>query len=177
MKEQDIIMQLANYGDHIRRYELMLPNVFTQHDNEADLFCVRKSGLCDEFEVKTSRSDFLADKNKFVMWRKVESGEYGRWSWDDRANHPAYKPKHQALIDGDMSTNYFWFAVAEGVATAEDVPEFAGLIILSEGRLPRIVKAPRKLHKAKMSVEDRYKIARKSTYRFWKLKNEAVNAA
>jgi hypothetical protein len=175
MTESDIIMALANYGDHIRRYELMLPNVFIQHDSEADLFCIRKSGLCDEFEVKTSRSDFLADKKKFIHYRgpsKEEQINYMQTRWEDRAQQPWYKPKHQALIDGNMCVNYFWYAVAEGVASVDDIPEFAGLITLAEGKRLRIIKSPSRLHRYKMSIEDRYKIARKSTYRFWKLKNQ-----
>lgn len=173
--EHSIIMQLANYGDHIRRYELMLPNVYTQHDNEADLFCVRKSGLADEFEVKVSRSDFLADKKKFICTRELTPAErplYQPTLWEKRFEQPNYKPKYQALIDGDLATNYFWYAVDEGVAQVEDMPEFAGLIIAKhDGRL-RIAKAPSLLHKSKLSIEDRYKLARKSAYRFWKLKNE-----
>lgn len=176
MNEEDVIMQLANYGDHIRRYEIMLPNVFIQHDNEADLFCIRKSGLCDEFEIKTSRSDFLADKKKFINWRKLEPKEYGTFKWKNRFDHPSYKTKHQALLDGNLCTNYFWYAVAEGVATIDDIPEFAGLIIITDDNRLRIVKTPKKLHKAKIAIEDRYKIARKSTYRFWKLKNAAYTA-
>jgi len=177
MNEQDVIMALANYGDHVRRYEIILPNVFIRHDSEADLFCIRKSGLCDEFEIKTSRSDFKADKKKFVQFRPLEPEEYKDFKWDDRKNAPNYKQKHQALIDGDLPVNYFWYAVVEGVADIDDVPEFAGLIVvLSDGRV-KIKKHPRKLHRVKMTIEDRYKIARKSTYRFWKLKNEMVGVA
>ena len=177
MTEQDVIMALANHGDHIRRYELMLPNVFIQHDSEADLFCVRKSGLCDEFEVKTSRSDFLADKKKFINYRQPTREEvlsHQHIGWEDRSQQPWYKLKYQALTDGDMCVNYFWYAVAEGVATADDVPVWAGLIVVgADGRI-RIKKSPDRLHKNKMSVDDRYKIARKSTYRFWKLQNQAL---
>lgn len=173
MKEQDIIMKLANHRDHIRRYEIMLPNVFIQFDSEADLFCVRKSGLCDEFEVKTSRADFLADKKKFVSWRKLEPEEYGTYKWEDRRNHPSYKLKEHALIDGDMCVNYFWYAVLAGVAGIEDIPDFAGLIIITDKGDLRIKKAAKKLHKRKTSIEDRYKLARKLTYRFWEL-NKAI---
>ncbi len=177
MNEKDLILALANYGDHIRRYEIILPNVYIQHDSEADLFCVRKSGLCDEFEIKISRSDFKADKKKFIQFRPLELNEYKNFKWDDRKNAPNYKPKLQALIDGDLPVNYFWYAVAEGVADISDVPEFAGLIVvLNDGRV-RIKKHPNKLHTKKMSIEDRYKIARKSTYRFWKLKNEMAAVA
>lgn len=175
MNERDVIMALANNGDHIRRYELMLPNVFIQHDSEADLFCVRKSGLCDEFEVKISRSDFLADKKKFVNYREPtyqEIGDYRHIKWADRKQQPWYKSKHDALVDGDMCVNYFWYAVPDGLITADEIPDFAGLITIREDGRLRVKKSPKKLHINKMSVDDRYKIARKSTYRYWKLMNE-----
>lgn len=172
MKEQDLIMALANHGDHLRRYELMMPNVFIQHDSEADLFCIRKSGLCDEFEIKVTRSDFLADKRKFVQYREPGPGEWKGFKWENRQNAPYYKSKYQALVDGDMCINYFWYAVAEGVADIDDMPPSVGLIIINKkGRL-QIKRSPKKLHKNKMSIEDRYKIAKKSTSRFWKLKNQ-----
>jgi len=178
MKEQDIILGLANHHDHMTRYELMLPNVFIQHDSEADLFCIRKSGLCDEFEVKTSRSDFLADKKKFIQfremtneeWLEIHKGKGGIWS--ERVNWPNYKSKQQALADGNMCINYFWYAIVEGIAALYEIPEFAGVITFSEDGRLNIRRSPKKLHGNKMPIEDRYKIARKSTYRFWKLKNQ-----
>ena len=58
MTEQDVILWLVESNDHQRRYELMVPNVFILPDSEADLFAIRRSGFCDEFEVKISRPDF-----------------------------------------------------------------------------------------------------------------------
>lgn len=171
MSESDIITLLANYGDHQRRYELMLPNVFIQHDSEADFFAVRKSGLCDEFEIKVSRSDFLADKKKFVRYRDLELHEYEGYSWKDRGNHPSTKLKHQALIDGDLCINYFWYVVPEGIATVEEIPVFAGLMIINANGQLRVKKRPVKLHREKLSIEERYRVARKSTHRYWKLRN------
>ena len=133
MNEKEVIMALANNGDHIRRYELMLPNVFIQHDSEADLFCVRKSGLCDEFEVKTSRSDFLADKKKFVNYREAthqECIDHQHIKWADRNQQPWYKLKYDALASGDMCVNYFWYAVPDGLVSVDEIPDFAGLIYI-----------------------------------------------
>lgn len=175
MIELEVVLLLGNYGDHIRRYEIMLPNVYIQHDSEADLFCIRKSGLCDEFEIKTSRSDFLADKKKFVQYRRAEAHEWSLFSWDERDKAPNVKTKYQALVDGDLPVNYFWYVLVEGIATIEEIPEFAGLIVVKNGCWLNIVRQPTKLHKEKMPIEERYKIARKSTYRFWKLKNEQAN--
>lgn len=175
MTEADIILRLANYGDHVRRYELMLPNVYTSFDNEADLFCVRKSGLCDEFEIKVSRADFLNDSKKFIRYRDPDAHERRQaWDtpWKERFKLPNYKQKHQALQDGDMPINYFWFATPEGLVQAEEVPAFAGFIEVLESGL-RVKRDPIRLHRNKMPMEERYKIARKTTYRYWKLRNQA----
>lgn len=176
MKEIDVVMALANHGDHIRRYELMLPNVYVQHDSEADLFAIRRSGLCDEFEVKVNRADFLKDKKKMVCYRELlyEEWKDKNWSWKDRYKQPNYKPKYEALVDGDMCVNYFWYVVIEGIASEDEIPDWAGFITIGERGL-KIVKSPKHLHGGKMSFEDRYKVARKSTYRFWDLKNKTYS--
>jgi len=58
---QNILGQL---DDHIKRYDVMVPRCMTQTDSEADLLGIRKSGFCDEFEIKLSRDDFLKDRKK-----------------------------------------------------------------------------------------------------------------
>ena len=65
MTESDVIDLLSRHRDN-NWYDLMIPNCYTAHDNEADFFAVRKSGFCDEFEIKVSRSDLLNDKKKIV---------------------------------------------------------------------------------------------------------------
>ncbi len=168
MTEQDVILRLVESNDHQRRYELMVPNVFILPDSEADLFAIRRSGFCDEFEVKISRPDFLNDRKKRV---RIESE--GRVS---EGGYPAYENvfKHQALLEGNLPVNYFWYAVREGVAEFDEVPEFAGLIIVGNDRQLYVVQYPRRLHHRKMSIEARYKVARKSAYKFWKLKSDIM---
>lgn len=169
MDANQIIDSLARDGFLSQRYELMIPNVFIQPDSEADMFCVRKSGLCDEIEVKISRSDFLADAKKVVRYRDREPAEQGLFSWDDK-EAPWCKPKHQALADGDMCVNYFYFAVPQGLVEPDELPEFAGLLEIREGRNIRFAKEAERLHRNKMPFEDRYQIARKSNYRYWDMR-------
>ncbi len=53
--EKDIIRAVVNSKNTLSTtYEVAIPNCYTQHDNEADLFFIRKSGFCDEVEIKTS---------------------------------------------------------------------------------------------------------------------------
>lgn len=172
MKESDAILQLAFFSNHTSRYEIMLPNVYTQHDNEVDLFCIRKSGYCDEFEVKLSRSDFLADKNKFVQAEEPTRSEEITFGWHNRHLGPSYKKKHEALSLGMMDVNYFWYAIKEGIAEVSDLPDFSGLIVISNDKGPEVIRRPKLLHRKKLSADKKYKIARKLSYRFWDLKNK-----
>lgn len=177
MKESDVIDLIATYPMHTQRYELIIPNCFIQADSEADVFCIRKSGLCDEFEVKTSRSDFLADKKKFIRFREMTREEYREFTWDTRFKSPNYKPKSEALIDGDLCINYFWYVVLEGVATIDDMPDYAGLIIICKDRCwPKVVKEPKKLHSKKLSDDQKYQFARKSNYRYWAIRLTSTSA-
>ncbi len=174
MKESDIINKLATYPYRIQRYELMIPNVYIANDSEADFFAIRKSGLSDEFEIKVSRSDFLADKKKMVRFRDLRVDEYRGLNFRDQTTHPNKKPKYQALIDGDLPVNYFWYVVTEGVADVSEIPDFAGLIVVPDNGRMVIKRRAVKLRKDKMSYEDRYKIARKSNYRYWRLRDGCV---
>ncbi len=143
-------------------YEVAIPNCFTQHDNEADLFFIRKSGFCDEVEIKVSRSDLLQDKKKIVQFRAFNYHE------DCVEEAPHRKPKHDALISGEMDCNYFWYAIKEGIGGIRDIPKFSGLIVVSNDGSVRVERMPARLHKDKMSFENKYKIARKASYRYWK---------
>jgi hypothetical protein len=165
-------------------YDVGVPNCFTQHDNEADLFLIRKSGLCDEVEIKVSRSDLLQDKKKIVKYRECEylsnsenSDVDGKWLHDHQhLSHDQKKKivapwqmlKPEALGLGRMDCNYFWYAIKDGIGGIEDIPDFAGLIIVKDDGELYFAKRPDRLHANKMSFEDRYKIARKTSYRFWK---------
>lgn len=168
MNEKEVIQRLARDRDHIQRYEVMVPNCYTTHDNEADFFGIRKSGFCDEFEVKVTRSDFRADAKKRVWYRESTPDDWG-WKQKGMEFAPYTKPKHEALACGETSINYFWYAVIEGVCEVEEVPEFAGLILIREKGPFRVLKSPVRLHSRKLSMEERYQYARKNGYRFWKL--------
>lgn len=170
MTEQDIILKLANYPPHLQRYELMIPNVYVTDDNESDFFAIRKSGLCDEFEIKVSRSDFLVDKKKTIRHRSMTLEESRLFRWNDPKS-PNRKPKYQALCDGDLPANYFWYVLTEGIVESKDIPPFAGVIMVEPSGRLRVDRNPKKLHKEKPSYEQRYKIARKTNYRYWDLKN------
>ena len=154
-------------------YEVAIPNCFTQHDNEADLFFIRKSGFCDEIEIKTSRSDLLADKRKIVFYRKYDSLNQAdkAYAHESAKTRPAIAPyqkhKHSALESGEMKCNYFWYALKEGVGGTEDIPKFAGLLIVKDDGSVRLIRSPDRLHRRKLDFEQRYKFAKLLHYRYW----------
>ena len=174
MDEFFIVNALGTYG--------MIPNCYTQNDNEADMFAIRKSGLCDEFEVKISRSDFLNDAKKIVQVRAPEARQpnsdnflqdlafqqqYPNWYKEAKLVAPWQKLKYDALRKGEMATNNFWYAVPSDLVSTDEIPDFAGLIYVEESGVLRIIKHPVKLHNRKLTDCQKYKYAKKLAYRFW----------
>lgn len=171
--EREITTALYRMSDHRQRYECMIPNCFNSqyHDNEADLFAIRKSGLSDEFEIKVSRSDLLADKKKIITVRPLRPDEYMN---PERFAGDALKPnevtKYDALQSGFLPVNYFWYAIKDGIGGLEDIPKFAGLITVSDWGYCKVIRHPEKLKAEKLTAEQKYQFARKLYFRFWDLR-------
>lgn len=89
---------------------------------ENDVFEVTKARYWHEYEVKTSRSDFLADSRK----RKVES-----WSVVERRLVPNEGPTKHEMLAGrsERGPSRFTFVVPDGMLGVHEVPEWAGLIV------------------------------------------------
>ena len=145
-------------------YSVAIPNCYTQCDNEADLFFIRKSGFSDEVEIKVSRSDLLQDKKKMVCYRELAVNE---WRLPEHLRPPWKKPKYDARDAGELTCNYFWYAIKEGIGSIQDIPEYAGLIVVNSVGKAGIVRWPRRLHGRKLTFEQRYKFACKLHYRYW----------
>jgi len=158
MTERDI--QIALYRFAIGKgQKWIIPNVQHFADWESDLLSVTTSGLVHEFEIKITKSDFLADFKKTPFRR-----------------HGRFQSRHEWLANASVKRrpNYFWFAVPAGLLLAEDVPAHAGLIWIEDksqylySRVLIVKKAPR-LHTDKISDKDKMKIAEKMMYRFWNM--------
>lgn len=160
MTENDMQKAIGSYRDFQKRYEVMIPCCFTSFDNEADLFCIRKSGLYDEIEIKTSRADFKNDAKKKVKIKKPESEATNR-----RSLYETYS-KLDATAKGHMA-NYFWYAVPENLIDITEIPEYAGLIYVGANKRINVVREAKRLHKTNLTFEERFKQTRKLGYRFW----------
>ena len=140
-----------------RQQNKVFPNVFLGHF-EADILEITKAGYSYEYEVKVSRADFKKDVEK----RKYDVKKYD-------------------LLTGCERVNYFSYVVPEGLISADEVPEFAGLIYVntheskySDGKgtyikhrlFTKTVKSPVKLSKEKFSSESLMKCYESTYYRF-----------
>ena len=181
------------------RYTLMAPNVYVSWHNEMDIFGLRKSGFCDEFEIKTSVSDFNADFKKRTT---VECAEYlqeyeyvpcahpccsrcGGTDIRDDGTQCGYQApprlcktknvsKHEALQEGLDIPNYFSFLIPEELESKIEVPDHAGLYAFRPtsylGKIYEIKKPPR-LHNRRLSPHLINKIAMKMASRYWDYKS------
>lgn len=82
------------------------------YDYESDLWIMTKSGLSYEFEIKISRADF---RNDFRHKQKKHA-----------------RLRDRCGLSHNDKPNYFYYAVPEGLIAESEVPEYAGLIYMTE---------------------------------------------
>lgn len=112
--------------------------------------------LTDEFEIKVSKSDFLADAKKRVRF-KLDKG-YSDWML-----------KSEAYSKGLMPTNYFWYVSPIGLLNRGDIPEYAGLLeVYDSGTIFTAKQAP-KTRKDKMPEKDIIKHLCKASVKYWSM--------
>lgn len=160
-----IIQQKLSYFLSSVRYDIDNLYVFGW---ESDKLIKTRSCYYYEFEIKISKSDFKNDfkhkTDKHHLLNSMLTGEkhtlsfYREWEWNKSRyvsfeaferikQHPCY------FTDKQKKPNYFYYVVPENMITADDVPEYAGLIYVTEdGWLKTVKKAPL-LHKEKYTDE------------------------
>ena len=174
-------MQLALFEWLERRNRtLILPNFTPSRWHECDMFSLTKSLYFHEIEVKVSRRDFQADKNKREKHRILSGDGYTE---DERRINRIGMPRHRIP---DRPPRTFVYACPAGLLSVEDVPEYAGLIHIK--RYDRthcatrytvdIVKKPPTIRGAgKLSSEQVFQITNNLWYRYaneWKKRVELI---
>lgn len=101
---------------------ITLPNYYIGR-YEADLFSLTDKDLIIEYEIKISKSDYLADFQKSHTWNNVTTF------------------KHDLIKQGSRC-HRFYFVTPKGLVTKEDVPEYAGLIWHDGDAFKIVKKAP-----------------------------------
>ena len=95
---------------------------------EMDIASLSKSDMLLEFEVKISRSDFLADAKKGRTWKKFEM-------YSKPLGHEARCP------------NYFYYVCPENLISKDEIPLFAGLFYYNSDKEIVLIKSPKRIHK------------------------------
>lgn len=121
-------IQKAVCTQEVLKFNLVCENVsylFTM--GECDVLSLYKSGYIAEFEVKISRSDFLAD---------------------------AKKRKFQYYGKSDNTPNYLSYVCPTGLIEPNEIPSFAGLTYYdTETNELTVIKKPKMMHKKKHCTE------------------------
>lgn len=109
------------------RVFVSLQNKYFFAPHESDLLIFRHGGTCTEYEIKSSRSDFLADFDKTEKHHRLDT-----------------------MFDLTIIPNEFTFVVPHDIGvTADDVPNYAGLIVVHRHGLREwqvVAKRPPLLH-------------------------------
>lgn len=149
MTERDI--QIALYRQCLREdRKCIIPNIWTGA-GEADLIAMTKSNYLYEFEIKISRADF---KNDF---------KHKPFKHDLLSGYNTHK------YNNVIPTAYFYYAVPENLVKIEEVPEYAGLIYITEHSRCLIVKGAPKISKEKVTLEQENHVMRGCYYRMWNM--------
>lgn len=110
------------------RYKLANAFVFKW---ESDYFIQKNTGYAYEFEVKISRSDFFADKQKVDKHLVLNMAEH------------------------EFRPNRFFYVVPKGLITVNEVPKYAGLMYCDKAGNIKTVKPAPLIHKKVLKFEDK----------------------
>jgi len=114
---------------------------------ECDVISISKSNYIYEYEIKISRADFKKD---FIKEKHTNI-----------INENYTKIKKDEIIF--LLPNYFSFVTPKGLITADEVPDYAGLIYINGDSSFNIIKKPKLLHKTKANNSFIKKVAHNLT--------------
>ena len=138
--------KVGQHGIYIRfnsQAKYMVPNM-CYCLGEADMFVVQRNDYTHEFEIKISRSDFLADKKKTKKHCNL-----------------------QFPLPGMQTPNKFSYVVPKDMVKVEEVPDYAGLYYIYHCGTVCEVKPPKFLHKAKYDWTE--KVAKSCSWRLLRM--------
>lgn len=125
-------IQDALHGKYSRNCRYKIENVFLFKDDwESDFIVIKENGYVYEFEIKLTRSDFLADFKKKQKHSILLNGSYQK-QWDS-----LIKTEHK------NRPNRFYYVSTPGVISRHELPPYAGLITIHDKfRVNKIKEAP-----------------------------------
>lgn len=113
----------AQYG---RLYERVIDNAYIVDNSEMDLCAIRTSGYVDEVEIKTTKSDFMADfKKTIVVFYKTPRRYVSQRGYEKKV------VKHEFVGTRFYPANRFSFLVDHSIAdfAESNLPDGYGLYV------------------------------------------------
>ena len=132
-----------------KKHVLITPNVGLFGRYESDLISVTASGFVYEFEIKTSRADYMAEFRRKKRKHIYLSGG---------ATFQKYTP------------NSFYFVFPETVFTGwnnQEVPVYAGVLLIGKGGTVKQLKNAKRLHNLKATERELSYLSRGLMFRYW----------
>lgn len=134
---------------------------------ECDVLAITKSGYSVEYEIKLSRSDFLADASK--SWYEHNGRRYRKSDLRFINGEPTEVFKHDLLKEG-KGPNRFVYVMPRGLVELEEIPDHAGVVFFNPDsghqQMYSKRKAPR-LHGDKAGQEIIDSINTSLYYKIW----------
>jgi hypothetical protein len=195
MKFTEALVQNQLVSKTFPNHDIKIPNISCLYGWECDLVSVTKAGIVHEFEIKTTRSDWLAelrsiDKEDSVkkmrsvllehsqtVEQKIATGKERGWKVTTVLSQDSY-PRGICRSTNEMpSPNYWWVCAPAGVVKPEEIPAYAGLIEYrhcdrNKGLVFVYAKTAPKLHKLKLSDKQWRALGRGAALRMWSLREK-----
>lgn len=150
-----------------KKHELVVPNITTIGEFwEADLMSMTKSLFLHEFEIKTTRSDWLKE------YRIITEGR------DDGCKLRRAVSLHKQFnsnVDQRTCPNYFWVCAPSGVVHDDELPSYAGMIEIYNFRKKdriKVIKSAPRLHTGKCSDKMIASMYRSLNFKFWNMRKK-----
>lgn len=163
LTENSIQTCFGNCFSLMQKFEFVVPNCKLIYDSECDLAGFTKTGFVHEFEIKISVADYKNEPNKTILVEGSFLNSKRKYSKEN---------KLEMLEKGFCVPNYFSYLVPDNLISLDDIPSFAGLYYIDEYGRIYCVRTPKRLHKRKMELEERYKQLRKLGYRYWSMRTK-----
>ena len=148
---------------------ILCPNVYL-YLWESDMVQITNSQYATEYEIKISQSDFKADFRKMTGWR-------GRTKKHDilASNEvPVFKDWSNKITPIARPSRFF-FVAPEGIIVPEELPDYAGLLEIVQGRngwlrVRRAKESKRHANAGKIKGAQSLKLMRSMMFRYWNLR-------
>ena len=165
----------------LRNNEPIVPNIYV-YAWESDLLSVTRAGYVHEFEIKISRADFKHDAKKREKHDVLRTGKAYSWTYYESVARKRTVIEEAETHITKRRPNYFWYACPQGMVSAKEVPEYAGLIEIEIGQSyyhhNRTKPAPL-LHREKITPRQIQSIDRSFSFKYWRMRrmyNDAVSS-